>query len=154
MTAEEDPRWLTDAEMQAWIPFIRMVTLLPQVLDRQLRDDAGITHVQYMILARLSMEPSNQMRMSELAGECAISLSRLSHAVATLERSGWLSRISAEDDGRGQLAVLCDEGQKLLDLAAPGHVAVVRRVVFDGLADDDVAHLSDLATRIMKQLAP
>ena len=85
MTAPGEPRWLSDEEMQAWLPLIRLVTLLPQVLDRQLRDDAGLTHVQYLILARLSMETDRHLRMSELANACAISLSRLSHAVATLE---------------------------------------------------------------------
>ena len=67
MTAPGEPRWLTDDEMQAWLPLIRLVTLLPQVLDRQLRDDAGLAHVQYLILARLSMETDRQLRMSELA---------------------------------------------------------------------------------------
>lgn len=152
MTAPGEPRWLTDEEMQAWLPLIRLVTLLPQVLDRQLRDDAGLTHVQYLILARLSMETDRQLRMSELANACAISLSRLSHAVATLEHRGWVTRTSAEDDGRGQLAVLTDEGQKLLELAAPGHVAVVRRAVFDGFDDDDVARLAELARYVVKHL--
>ena len=140
--------------MQAWVPLIRLVTLLPQVLDRQLRDDAGITHLHYRILITLAREPHQQLRMSEVANACAISLSRLSHAVATLERDGWVTRTSAEDDRRGQLAVLTDEGQRLVELAAPGHVAIVRRTVFDGLSDDDVTNLAELANHVLEQLPP
>ena len=154
MRTSNEPRWLSDEEMQAWVPLIRLVTLLPQVLDRQLRDDAGITHLQYRILITLAREPDRQLRMSEVANTCGISLSRLSHAVATLERDGWVTRTSAEDDRRGQLAVLTDEGQRLVELAAPGHVAIVRRTVFDGLTDDDVTHLAELANHILKQLQP
>ena len=154
MVTSDEPHWLSEEEMQAWVPLIRLVTLLPQVLDRQLRDDAGLTHIQYLILVMLSMEPDQQLRMSELAHACGISLSRLSHAVATLEHRGWLARTSAEDDRRGQVAVLCDEGRNLLELAAPGHVAVVRRAVFDGLVDDDVTRLAEIAGRIVKQLEP
>ena len=154
MTTPNEHRWLSDEEMQAWVPLIRLVTLLPQVLDRQLRDDAGITHLQYRILITLAREPDRQLRMSEVANTCGISLSRLSHAVATLERDGWVTRTSAEDDRRGQLAVLTDEGQRLVELAAPGHVAIVRRTVFDGLSDDDVTKLAQLANHVLEQLPP
>src|SRR3712207_9432620 len=71
--------------MAAWLPLVRLVTLLPQRLDGQLREDAGIGHVYYQILAMLSQAPDEHLRMSELAGLTAISPSRLSHAVAALE---------------------------------------------------------------------
>ncbi len=38
------PRWLDEAEMQAWLALLRVVMLLPAALDRQLRQDAGLTH--------------------------------------------------------------------------------------------------------------
>jgi hypothetical protein len=44
-----------------------LVTLLPQRLDGQLREDAGIGHVYHQILAMLSQTRDQQLRMSELA---------------------------------------------------------------------------------------
>ena len=98
-----EPRWLDEAEMAAWLPLVRLVTLLPQRLDGQLREDAGIGHVYYQILAMLSQARDQHLRMSELAGLTAISPSRLSHAVAALEDRGWVTRCPAATDRRGAL---------------------------------------------------
>jgi len=84
-----EPRWLDDDEMAAWLELVRVVTLLPQALDRQLREDAGIGHVYYQLLAMLSAAPEGTLRMSELARLTGISASRLSHAVSRLEAEGY-----------------------------------------------------------------
>jgi DNA-binding MarR family transcriptional regulator len=145
---DEQPRWLSDEEMAAWLPLVRFVHLLPQVLDRQLRDEAGISHVYYQILAMLSDAPEGRMRMSELARLTATSTSRLSHAVAALEERGWVVRTSCATDRRGQLAELTADGRRMLERTAPGHVAEVRRRVFDVLDDGELALLRALAGKL------
>jgi DNA-binding MarR family transcriptional regulator len=152
MTTGDQPRWLDEEEMAAWLPLVRVVTLLPQALDRQLREDAGISHVYYQLLAMLSAAPEGSLRMTELARLTAISPSRLSHAVASLEGRGWVTRAACADDGRGQLAVLTDDGRRALEQTAPGHVAEVRRLVFDRLTPEQVARLRDLATVVSDAL--
>jgi len=147
-----EPRWLNEAEMAAWLPLVRLVTLLPQALDRQLRDEAGISHVYYQILAMLSGAPDRSLRMSELARLTAISVSRLSHAVASLEERGWVTRSTCTQDRRGQFAQLTDAGLRVLEETAPGHVAEVRRLVFDRLSPEQVAQLRDLAATLAAAL--
>jgi DNA-binding MarR family transcriptional regulator len=148
MSGDDRPRWLDEEEMAAWLPLVRVVTLLPQALDRQLREDAGISHVYYQLLAMLSAAPDRSLRMTELARLTAISPSRLSHAVSSLEARGWVARATCAEDGRGQLARLTEEGRRLLEQTAPGHVAEVRRLVFDQLTPEQVAQLRDLATAV------
>jgi DNA-binding MarR family transcriptional regulator len=150
--AEDVPRWLDDDEMAAWLPLVRLVTLLPQALDRQLRDEAGIGHVYYQILAMLSAAPEQELRMSELSRLTGTSPSRLSHAVSALEGRGWVARCAAERDGRGQVARLTPEGRAELERTAPGHVAEVRRRVFDRLGADEVAQLRRIATTLLEGL--
>ena len=152
--AQPEPRWLDEQEMAAWLPLVRLLGLLPQALDRQLREDAGISHVYYQILAMLSDAPQQQMRMSELARLSATSLSRLSHAVASLEERGWVTRSPSPEDRRGQLAGLTDAGRQVLVDVAPGHVAEVRRLVFDRLSRDDVAQLARLTSVVLAGLTP
>jgi DNA-binding MarR family transcriptional regulator len=142
------PRWLSSDEMAAWLPLVRFVHLLPQALDRQLREEAGISHVYYQILAMLSGAPDGRLRMSELAGLTSTSTSRLSHAVAALEERGWVVRQSCDTDRRGQMASLTDAGRRELERTAPGHVAEVRRRVFDMLSDDEVVQLRALAEKL------
>ena len=48
--------------------------------------------------------------MTELAQAVKITRSRLSHAVARLEKNGWVRREDCPSDKRGQNAVLTDEG--------------------------------------------
>ena len=145
---DPEPRWLSSDEMAAWLPLVRFVHLLPQALDRQLREEAGISHVYYQILAMLSGAPDGRMRMSELARVTSTSTSRLSHAVAALEERGWVVRRSCDTDRRGQLAELTPAGRKELERTAPGHVAEVRRRVFDVLDDAEVAQLRTLAEKL------
>ena len=142
------PRWLSDDEMAAWLPLVRFVHLLPQALDRQLREEAGISHVYYQILAMLSGAPGGQLRMSELARLTSTSTSRLSHAVAALEERGWVLRSSCPTDRRGQLAELTAAGRRELERTAPGHVAEVRRRVFDDLSPAELRQLRALAEKL------
>ena len=147
-----EPRWLSDVEMQAWLRVLRLVMLLPGSLDRQLRRDARLNHSSYMILATLSEAPEHSMRMTELAGQTATSLSRLSHAVTALEQRGWVVRHPSEQDRRGLTASLTDAGRAVLRETAPGHVAQVRAMVLDPLDPDEITQLSALLGKIVDSL--
>jgi DNA-binding MarR family transcriptional regulator len=151
-------RWLSDTEMQAWRGLVSVVQLLPLALDRQLQREAGLSHASYMVLAMLSEAPGRSMRMSALAALTATSQSRLSHSVARLEERGWVERRPCDDDRRGSVAVLTDAGFDVLAAAAPGHVAEVRRNVFDLLTHEQVAALADVAqalgSGLVEQVCP
>lgn len=144
MSAQE-ARWLDDEEMAAWLPLVRLVHELPQALDRRLREEAGITHTYYAMLANLAAAPDRSLTMGELARLTATSPSRLTHAVAVLEQRGWVTRTDCPRDRRSQFAVLTDEGQALLERIAPGHVAQVRALVFDRLTREQVRVLAEVA---------
>lgn len=143
------PRWLSEAEMAAWLGLVGVFTRLPASLDRQLREDAGIPHAHYQILVVLSAAEDRTLRMSELARMTSTSTSRLSHAVAALEARGWVRRRPSPDDGRGSLAGLTDAGMAVLETTAPGHVEHVRRLVFDRLDAREVEQLSALTGKLL-----
>ena len=150
MTTE--PRWLHRTELDAWMNLVQLLMLLPTALDRQLRDDAGIPHAYYKILALLSDRPDRAMRMTELARLAGTTTSRLSHAVASLEQRAWIRRRACPTDKRGQIAQLTDTGMAALEAAAPGHVAEVRRLVFDHLSPDDVIALRAVTAKLLPHL--
>jgi DNA-binding MarR family transcriptional regulator len=144
-----EPRWLGDAEASAWTNLVRVLMLLPAALDRQLREEAGIPHPYYQILATLSDRPDRAIRMTDLARLVGTTSSRLSHAVASLEQRGWVRREACPTDKRGQICRLTDAGMAALAAAAPGHVEEVRRLVFDHLTPDEVTQLSTLAAKLV-----
>ena len=85
MTAEQrHPRRLDDTEMDTWLPVIRFVQLLPQVLDRTLKEEVGLNHARYAILVTLAGRGDGAVTMTELARIAGLSRSRLSHALDSL----------------------------------------------------------------------
>lgn len=144
----EEPRWLDPEELRTWFVFGTLFTWLPDALDAQLQRDAGISFFEYQVMSMLSMAPERSRRMSEVAALANGSLPRLSRAVDRLDKRGWVTRRPDPDNGRYTLAVLTDAGWDKVTATAPGHVAEVRRVVFDPLTKNQVRQLRDIATRI------
>ncbi|MFD6528715.1 MarR family winged helix-turn-helix transcriptional regulator [Streptomyces sp. NPDC060184] len=147
-------RWLTDDEQRVWRAYIQTTTLLEDHLDRQLQRDAGMPHLYYGLLVQLSQSPGGQLRMTELAKDAKITRSRLSHAIARLEKNGWVRREDCPTDKRGQNAVLTEEGHAMLRRSAPGHVAAVRQAVFDRLTPEQVRGLGEIMRILAAELQP
>jgi DNA-binding MarR family transcriptional regulator len=146
--------WLSDEEQRAWRRLATVSMMLPAALEAQLQRDAGLTNFGYWVMAMLSEAPGRARRMSELAALANGSQSRLSHLVSKLEERGWVRRERACGDARGQVAVLTDAGYDLVVATAPGHVAEVRRLVFDALTPDQVQALGEVCGAIVTRLAP
>jgi DNA-binding MarR family transcriptional regulator len=141
-------RWLDSEEHQAWRSYLAATHLLSAQLDRELQRDSKIPHTYYEILVRLSEAPDRSLRMSELADASESSRSRLSHAVARLEKTGWVRRESCPTDRRGAFAVLTDDGFMALAAAAPAHVESVRKHLFDRLTREQVGQLTAICDAI------
>ncbi|OLT00555.1 MarR family transcriptional regulator [Pseudonocardia sp. CNS-004] len=148
----DETRWLEPDELEAWLSYVAATTLLEGALDRQLQRDAGMPHAYYQILAMLSEAPDRRLRMSELAAITQSSQSRLSHAVARLERNGWVRRKPCPEDRRSTFAQLTEEGFAALAAAAPGHVCTVRRQLFDRLTSEQVRQLHEITRAVLSGL--
>ena len=145
-------RWLDADEQKAWRAWLYSSLLLQDRLDRELTRETGISHAYYEILVQLSEAPGRTLRMSQLADRSLSSRSRLSHAVSRLEERGWVRRQVCEDDGRGQLAVLTDEGFAALEAAAPVHVEGVRTHLFDQLTPAQVTAMREIGEAVRRHL--
>jgi DNA-binding MarR family transcriptional regulator len=145
-------RWLDADEQRAWRAYMYSWMLLEDRLDRELVRSTGISHAYYEILVQLSETEGRALRMSELAQRCLSSRSRLSHAVSRLEERGWVRRQVCPEDGRGQLAVLTDEGFAALEAAAPVHVESVRTHLFDQLTPEQVDAVRDIGEVLLAHL--
>ena len=149
-----EPRWLTDEQQRVWRSYIDATTLLEDHLDRQLQRDAGMPHVYYGLLVKLAESPRRRLRMTELAMYAKITRSRLSHAVARLEKNGWVRREDCPDDKRGQFAVLTDAGHDVLRQTAPGHVEAVQQAVFDRLSPEQQKARGEIMRFVAEGLPP
>jgi DNA-binding MarR family transcriptional regulator len=140
-----EPEWLTPVEHDAWMALAEVLFRLPAGLESQLQRDADLAMADYMVLVMLSERDGHCMRMSELATSASTSQSRLSRIVARLEAAGYVTREMAADDRRAVIATLTEPGLAKLVAAAPGHVAQVRKLIFDRLTPAQVSALTEVA---------
>lgn len=141
----DDTPWLSAAELESWVPFSGMLLGLVSALDAQLQSDAKISFFGYLVLAGLSEAPGRTLPMSDLAVLAHGSLSRLSHAVSTLEKRGWVRRSPSPENGRVTVATLTDAGYAKVVATAPGHVEAVRRLVLDPIDADQLRTLGKIS---------
>ncbi|RCW38533.1 MarR family transcriptional regulator [Halopolyspora algeriensis] len=152
MTGGDETRWLSRQEMAAWRTYIVGSALLEHRLSHELQAEHGISLADYEILVRLSEHPDRQLRMSRLAEDVAHSKSRISHQIRRLEAKGLVQRSECSEDARGVFALLTEEGEHLLERAAPTHVAGVREHMVDLLAPEERGMLADVFRRITGHL--
>jgi DNA-binding MarR family transcriptional regulator len=145
-------RWLDEEEMRAWLAFLAACALVDRKLDQQLKDEAGLTHVQYEVLARLSGAPERELRMTQLADALHTSPSGLTYQITQLERVGLVRRRTCHFGSRAVYAVLTDEGLAVLERAAPGHVAAVRDLLIDVLTPAELTALADGLGRVRDRI--
>ena len=141
-------------QIDAWVKLVAVVELLPGVLDSQLRQDSGVTHFEYFVLAMLSEATDRTLRMTTLARRTNATLPRLSHVVRRLENRNLVKRFPCPDDGRATNARLTTSGWAEVVAAAPGHVANVRHYVIDALTPSQLRQLGVIADALLTRLDP
>ena len=149
---------MDERELRAWRDLLVVGSMVDRLVEQQLKDEAGLSHAQYEVLARLSEAPDGELRMTELAGVAVTSKSGLTYQVGQLEKAGLVRRRSCESDVRGVVAGLTDAGWAKLRETAPGHAARVRELFVDGLDRDRFTGLADglaaLAAHLRGRLSP
>lgn len=145
--------WLTADEQRTWRTYLRLNSLLLARLNRQLQQDSGLTLPEYEVLVQLSEAPQQRRRPFQICEALNWEQSRLSHQLTRMQHRGLVAREECEADGRGAFVVLTATGANAIRSAAPGHVAAVRRLVFDRLGDDQRAAFEQACTAIIDALA-
>jgi len=145
-------RWLSEPEQRAWRGLLQMTTRLEAELNRGLQEVSRLSLADYDVLVPLSEAPQGRLRAFELASALGWQRSRLSHQLARMERRGLLAREDCPTDRRGAFVVLTDQGRIAIEQAAPAHVDAVRRLVFEGLSDEQVTSLQAFTDSVLSRL--
>jgi DNA-binding MarR family transcriptional regulator len=147
-----EPRWLDTGQQQSWRALVLGTTLLFDRLDDDLRQQHGLSLVEYEILVRLSEADGRALRMAQLADSLAHSRSRVTHTVKRMEGEGLVERCGSTVDGRGVVCKMTERGDLVLRNVAPTHVNGVRDYVVDLVADEDLAALGRVMNAVSDRL--
>jgi DNA-binding MarR family transcriptional regulator len=143
---------ISGEEFRAYAALIASATLLQRAVERNLREQADITQVQFEILMNLSIAGDAGIRMAQLADALIVSRSGLSYQVAQLESRGWITRQRSADDERGVVAHITPAGERMRQRVFAGHVDVVRRAFLDVVEPGELATLTDALERVVGML--
>jgi len=145
--ADGFPQW-SRTYADAWIGLLATHRRLTRELDSELEAAHGLTLSGLELLARLASAPERRLRLSALAAEAGLSLSRVSRIVDALEGRRLVERRPCESDARAINAQLTAEGLELARAAQATHLAAVRARFFDRLSNREIAALSGIFGRL------
>jgi len=144
--------WLRGDEERAWLAYMRVQLRLNYEMNRQLQIDSELSLADYEVLNALSAAPSECMQVTALAAQIGWERSRLSHHARRMERRGLVRCDLAASDRRATEITLSAAGRHAIVKAAPGHVALVRKLFFEGLPKDQVGPLSDALEAVYEHI--
>ncbi|HUR48156.1 MAG TPA: MarR family winged helix-turn-helix transcriptional regulator [Acidimicrobiales bacterium] len=145
--------WLDEKELRAWRGLQLMQNQLSAALNRELTDSAGLSYIDYLVLAALTDRPDGRMRAFELGRELGWEKSRVSHHISRMSERGLVERQKCSEDRRGAHVAITKLGRKTIENAAPGHVASVRRRFLDLLSKEEVQTLAGVSETVLAGLA-
>lgn len=134
---------LNPEQLRAYFALMESVSLLQYAVRQQLHDDGGLSYVQFEILAKLS-DNDRPLTMTELADGVVYSRSGLTHQAGLLERQGLITRTPSPDDQRATVVEITEGGRDRVAAVLPGHIEVVRELLFDALSVREVRVLADM----------
>lgn len=145
-------RW-SDDRADAWIGLLETHKALTRVLDTELETKHGLGLSGLEALGRLAAAPDRRLRLSRLAAECGLSLSRISRMVDGLERRGLVERRPSPADARATDAHLTAAGLAVTREAQATHFASVQQRFFDRLDPHEIATLAEVFDRFAPRAA-
>lgn len=137
------PDALNPTQLRAYFALTEVTSLLQYAVRQQLQAEGGLSYVQFEILAKLA-HSDRALTMTELADGVVYSRSGLTHQAGLLEKDGLITRSTSPDDQRATVVDVTDAGRAKLSKVLPGHIGVVRELLFDSLDERDVDALGDM----------
>jgi DNA-binding MarR family transcriptional regulator len=86
--------------------------------------------------------------MTDLADGVVYSRSGLTHQAGLLEKAGLVTREASPDDQRATVVDITKAGRARVAKVLPGHIQVVRDLLYGSLSDQDVRTLGEIMSRV------
>jgi DNA-binding MarR family transcriptional regulator len=138
-----------DAEqLAAYFALTEVSSLLQHAVEQQLREDGGLSQIQFQILAVLGETPEGRSRMTDIADRLVHSRSGLTYQAGQLVKAGLVTRTPSSDDERSVIVTLTPQGRARLGQVMGGHVEVVRRLLLAPLDRADIVTLTGILGRV------
>ncbi|MCI2422124.1 MarR family transcriptional regulator [Saccharopolyspora sp. K220] len=144
---------LTRRELLAWRGVLEVQTTILPTLERELRENTGLTLSEFDVLYQLWRTPERQCRMVDLARAVLVTPGGVTRIVTRLEERGLVRRLTTA--GRQAVTTqLTAQGQRELDAAMDVHFQGVRRMFVQHLQREDIDRMLPLWAHIRQSTPP
>ena len=151
---EEGVAHLSPEQALAFTGLLEVGRRMTRELEGELEAAHGLSFSALGLLGRMAMAEQRRLRLTSLAQDMGLSLSRVSRVVDTLEGRGLLRREQCPADARATNAHLTPAGLALVRQAQATHRGGVQRRFFEKLDREQVAVLAGAFTRLLDGGAP
>ncbi len=146
---EEGVAKLSSERALAFTGLLESGRRLTRELEGELEAAHGLSFSALGLLGRMAAAERRTLRLTTLARDMGLSLSRVSRVVDSLEGRGLLERRPCPADARATNAHLSTAGAALARSAQATHRAGVERRFFGKLSDEQVANLAAAFTSLL-----
>jgi DNA-binding MarR family transcriptional regulator len=143
----------SDTHKDAWIGMLETHKRLTRAMETELEAEYGLSLSGVEVLGRLAAADGRNLRLSMLANECGLSLSRISRIIDTLEARALVERRSSAADARAVEAHLLEAGLELVRRAQSSHFESVQERFFAQLSPAEIETLAAVFGRFAPQAA-
>ena len=131
---------LKPAQMRTYFALTEAASLLQYAVRQQLQAEGDLSYVQFEVLAKL-VDADRPLTMTELADGVVYSRSGLTHQAGLLQNAGLITReCQYPMTKRATVVGITKAGRARVDKVLPGHIQVVRDLLYGSLSDQDVTH--------------
>jgi DNA-binding MarR family transcriptional regulator len=140
----------TDAVILAWSRLVRAGTAVLAAIEADLKRGGFPPLAWYDVLLELSRRKEG-LRPFEIEKETLLAQYNLSRLLDRLESVGYVQRLPAPDDGRGNVVVLTDNGRTLMKRMWPTYRAAIARHVGARLSEAEATQLAALLGKLIER---
>jgi DNA-binding MarR family transcriptional regulator len=137
----------SDTHKEARIGLLETHKRLTRALEAELEGQFGLSLSGAEVLGRLAAAPERALRLSELANETGLSLSRISRIIDTLESRKLVERRPCAEDARAVYGQLLPAGLELVREAQSSHFGAVQERFFAQLSQGEIETLAAVFSR-------
>jgi DNA-binding MarR family transcriptional regulator len=135
---------VTEPAVRAWTRLVRASASTTRLLSTELQEEHGLTINDYEALLVLARAEGERLKRVELARSLLLTPSGITRLLSGLEDAGLVERAACPTDLRVTYAQLTDAGREKLQAASGSHVASIRALVEDHLADEEIDAIAEI----------
>jgi DNA-binding MarR family transcriptional regulator len=148
VTTKTTKSTLDDKRITEFGLFVEASRRLTRIMESSLRDQHGITSVEFEAMLRLGRSPERRMSMTQLADEMVLTSGGITRLIDRLIGDGHVTRVSCPSDRRVQWAYLNDAGVERVTAILETHLTDLNRHFFSAMSAAEKATLLPVLDRL------